>query len=1152
MTRAIATSGSSTRSRLLAELLERVTARVRAGEPADFDGLLAEYPEHAEELRRLMPAVQLLADLSRSVDAGTFPPAEGAAGLPGEPLGDYRLIREVGRGGMGVVYEAEQISLGRRVALKVLPFAATMDPRQLQRFYNEAKAAASLHHEHIVPVYAVGCERGVHYYAMQFIDGTTLADVIGEMKEDIHHGATEDTEKKEKTLQSFSPCSPCLRGKEFFRRVAEVIDQAADALEYAHSMGVVHRDVKPGNLMVDTTGKLWVTDFGLARFGADAGLTMTGDVLGTLRYMAPEQALAKHNLVDHRADIYGLGATLYELLTGQPAIAGEDRQEILRRIAFEEPVPPRKLNRSIPPDLETIALKCLAKEPAERYASAADLAADLRRWLDDKPIRARLPSQMERLVRWMKRRPALAALTAVSTLALVALAVFAVIYGLDQRRAADRLASEQDRTATALASAQLLSAGFALDRGQALCDEGEIGKGTLWMVRALELAPADAIDLRGIIRLNLACWQRQLSTLRAWLPHDAAVKRVNFSDDGRLLLTLDERNQIRVWDSNTNEPIGKPWAVRHHVNAAAFSPDSTAIFAIGPDGIQKLGRVAPSVRTLAANFGKVQSAAFSPDRRSALLGNEDGTIRVVDVASGKTVWQVRNHGQNQIWTVAWSPDGQTAVTGGSGGVVKLWDGQTGAPRGEPLRPPADMGGTQCVAWRPDGRAIVAAYSDFFSQLWDVGTRQPIGLPMRHTATMSTATFSPDGRFLVTGGHDKMARVWDGHTGQRLGQPMPQSDDVRSLACSPDARTVAAGGADGVLRIWDVVPAPPAAAPLKGFPVVDSIALSPDSRVLLAASVDGARVLDAQTGRMIGPMLAPIGTNHTQTVAFTRDGRFAMTASGSDQTQVWDAATYQPLRPSPWPAGQWCAAISSDGQLVLTGNRRGAVQLWNVATGDPAGPAMQQSAGVCAVAFGSDTVAAGCEDGALQIWDAHTGQPVGPLLRHPGAVVAVCYRSDRRQLLSATTEGVAYLWDVATGDLLARPFQHQLFGRSIVFSADGQLLLHMTGEGVARLRDIGTGKLIGPPIPHAGTASMASFRGDGRAVATLTGRDGIRSAHVTEIPEPVADDAERNKLWVQTLTGMELERDDVFTVLDRGTWQRRRQQLEEITGRRTGG
>ena len=178
MTRAIATSGSATGSRLLAELLERVTSRVRAGEPADFDGLLAEYPEHAEELRRLMPAVQLLADLSHSVDAGTFPPADGATGLPGEPLGDYRLIREVGRGGMGVVYEAEQISLGRRVALKVLPFAATMDPRQLQRFHNEAKAAASLHHEHIVPVYAVGCERGVHYYAMQFIDGTTLAETI--------------------------------------------------------------------------------------------------------------------------------------------------------------------------------------------------------------------------------------------------------------------------------------------------------------------------------------------------------------------------------------------------------------------------------------------------------------------------------------------------------------------------------------------------------------------------------------------------------------------------------------------------------------------------------------------------------------------------------------------------------------------------------------------------------------------------------------------------------------------------------------------------------------------------------------------------------------------------------------------------------------
>ena len=261
-------------------------------------------------------------------------------------LGDFRIIRQVGHGGMGVVYEAEQISLGRRVALKVLPFAATMHSKQLQRFHNEARAAASLHHEHIVPVYAVGCERGVHYYAMQFIDGHTLADMItvrcgptnpslGVATPECKPGADAPPTPP---VAALSTRPDLATGRAAFRQAADWIAQAADALEYAHSLGIVHRDVKPGNLMVDADGKLWVADFGLARFGPDAGLTMTGDLLGTLRYMAAEQALAKHGLADHRVDVYGLGATLYELLTGKPAVGGTDKADIFRCMAFEEPI----------------------------------------------------------------------------------------------------------------------------------------------------------------------------------------------------------------------------------------------------------------------------------------------------------------------------------------------------------------------------------------------------------------------------------------------------------------------------------------------------------------------------------------------------------------------------------------------------------------------------------------------------------------------------------------------------------------------------------------------------------------------------------------------------------------------------------------------
>jgi serine/threonine protein kinase len=452
--------GSAVSGALLAELVEEITQAIEAGAPVDLDAYLLAFPQHAEELRRLLPAVQALGQLGGSERAAA--PGEGQAGTEGQAvggvLGDFRILRELGRGGMGVVYEAEQISLGRRVALKVLPFAATMDPRQLQRFINEARAAASLEHPHIVPVYGVGSERGVHYYAMKFIDGRTLAECIAERRASAGTGSAEplradvppapvppgtDTAPAAKVTTE-----PVLPDEAFFRRVAEWGVQAAEALEHAHALGVVHRDVKPANLMVDGQGHLWVTDFGLARVGVDAGQTMTGDVLGTLRYMSPEQALAKHGLVDHRADVYALGATLYELLTLRPAFGGSDRQELLRLIAFGEPTAPRRLDRRIPAELETVVLKAMAKLPTDRYATAQELADDLQRFLQGEPIQARRISRLGRFWRWCRRNRLVATLAAVAAallaMILIGLTVGVVLLGAAYREeAAQRQRAEQ-------------------------------------------------------------------------------------------------------------------------------------------------------------------------------------------------------------------------------------------------------------------------------------------------------------------------------------------------------------------------------------------------------------------------------------------------------------------------------------------------------------------------------------------------------------------------------------------------------------------------------------------------------------------------------------------------------------------------------------
>jgi serine/threonine protein kinase len=482
MTESIQPSASES-DPLAAEVLEALANKLQAGElvdALDLERYIAEHPAYAERLRRLLPTVEVLAELGRSGASAPDDVAEVSATSAKAPcmLGDFRIVREIGRGGMGVVYEAEQVSLCRRVALKVLPFAAALDSKQLQRFKNEAQAAAHLHHQNIVPVYAVGCERGVHYYAMQFIDGHTLAEVIAELRLQAGLRTSKETQtgapspepeltgpylptssEPETAPASTAPraqlsTETSVQSSAYFRSVAQLGVQAAEALEHAHQLGVIHRDIKPGNLMVEgepgVSGPgvhLWIADFGLAQVQSDTKLTMTGDLVGTLRYMSPEQALAKRVVIDHRTDIYSLGVTLYELLTLEPAFTGRDRQELLSQIAFDEPRPPRRLNKSIPWELETIVLKAIAKAPAERYATAQELADDLRRFLDDRPILARRPTLGQKAAKWARRHRTLVwAATVFLAFAAAGSATSAALFYREYRRAERGEADAREQT----------------------------------------------------------------------------------------------------------------------------------------------------------------------------------------------------------------------------------------------------------------------------------------------------------------------------------------------------------------------------------------------------------------------------------------------------------------------------------------------------------------------------------------------------------------------------------------------------------------------------------------------------------------------------------------------------------------------------------
>ena len=458
----------------LLQVVQQYMRELEAGRQPNRQEWNDRYPELQPTLNECLEGLVFMRDAGAAAKSNDFPPTFLGAGLlPGMPLGDFEIVREIGRGGMGIVYEAIQLSLGRNVALKTLPFATSFDPKYLQRFRQEAQAAAQLHHANIVPVYAVGCERGVNFYAMQLIDGQSLDYIIRQLcnstsakvtelssssepsgsSPDVQsHQAAVDLFSNMPTTDLFEPIaissssfnnnfSPThLRDNDIeqimrlsadlstdrnkiqvYRTIATLMAQAAEALEYAHQQGIIHRDIKPANLLIDMKHNLWITDFGLAHLHTEQNLTHTGDVLGTIRYASPEQVSGQRVMLDHRTDLYSLGATFYELITLRPVFTATDRHVLLQQILNHDPVAPRSIDRSIPVEFETILLKLLSKRPEERYGSAQEVADDLHRFLRNDPILAKPPTLVERMRKWGRRHPSY-----VVALVVVMLAVMTV------------------------------------------------------------------------------------------------------------------------------------------------------------------------------------------------------------------------------------------------------------------------------------------------------------------------------------------------------------------------------------------------------------------------------------------------------------------------------------------------------------------------------------------------------------------------------------------------------------------------------------------------------------------------------------------------------------------------------------------------------
>jgi WD40 repeat protein len=1114
-----------------------------------------------EQLTRDLACAQML----RRVLRPALPPP-ATSGLPWSSLGRFRIRRELGRGGFGIVFLAHDPLLGREVAVKVPRPEVVVTPELRQRFEREARAVSRLDHPNLVPVFEVGNAGPVCFLVSAYCPGITLAQWLASRKEPV-------------------PVPDAAR----------LVATLAEAAGHAHERGIVHRDLKPGNVLLQETNchhrdtetqrrtkeqeedsipsssllcasvSLWfnssflprITDFGLARNLIDASSdlqTQTGALVGTPAYMAPEQAAGHARQVGPPADVYALGAILYELLTRRPPFQGDTPLDTLLLVREADPVPPGQLRPKVPRDLETICLKCLQKEPHRRYPSAAALAEDLRRFLTGEQILARPAGLVERLGRWCRRNPPLAVAGSVAAVALVAVVALAVSFALHQNRAAARLLVEQEHTSRAFekaekqyALAERRSALLALDRGLTLCDQGSIGRGMLWLTQSLEISArlpgAEAGDLQRQARAHLAAWRGRLVPLRAVLADPRlGAGSLAFSPDGRTIVTGGWDGIARLWESATGKPIDLPRRIDAKGVAVAFSPDGKWILTTVVDNTACLWEIATGKRIgpPLQHPNQVIAVAFRPDGRTVLTGSEDGIARMWEVPDGRPIGPPLVH-RGPVRAVAFSPDSKLALTAGDDRTACFWDAATGKQIGLPL---LHRGPVQAVAFSPDGKLALTGSDDRTACFWETTSGKPHGEPLRHPDSVLAVAFGPDGKTVLTGCLDWLARHWSVATGKPIGVALPHQTGVGAVAFSPDGRAVLTGGWDEPTRLWEVVPDPPPVPPLEHHDRVRALSFRPDGRVLLTGCQDGkARLWDVVTGRQIGPTFRHKG--RVLNVAFSPDGKTVLTGSYDRTAQLWNAVTGIPIGlPLNHEDQVNGMAFSPDGRTVVTcGNR--TVRFWEAATGKPLPlPSFQLNRSLEALAWSpngrSVVTAAGS---AVRFWEVATGKPIGQPLTVKGCFRAVAFSPDGLMLLTGSTKN-AQLWNVKTGQPIGPPLPHQGSISAVGFSPDGRTMVTGSYDRTARLWEVATGKPIGPPLVHDDEIGDVVFSPDGRTMVTGSYD---RTARLWPVPSPVTGEPDRVRLWVEVLTGMELDDEGVISMLDAPTWQQRRGRLRHLGG-----
>jgi WD40 repeat protein len=981
---------------------------------------------------------------------------------------------------MGVVYKARQVQLNRLVALKMILSGGHAGDEERVRFLAEAEVIASIKHPGIVQIHDFGTHEGLPFFALELCEGGSLAGRL-----------------------NGTPLPP--------RESAHLVEQLAQAMQAAHEQGIVHRDLKPANVLVSQAFHpdsshphpavrresliCKITDFGLARrVEGGSGLTQTGAIMGTPSYMSPEQAEGKKD-IGPAADVYALGAILYECLTGRPPFRAATTFDTIMQVIGEESVPPSRLNPKVPRDLEIICLKCLRKEPGKRYSSAEALAEDLERWQRGEPVLARPLGLVERLVKWGRRRPAVAALLAgIVSLTAAALVVITALYhdaawqageaAREARRAqqaekqaeqdrdhakeqegaarrAEEEARKQERTAReqeGRTRQQKERAEEQLDRAERLLYASQIQAAQReWeagnVALAWEQLGSCRWDYRDLEhRYLFTLFNHKQTTLKG---HTSMVYSVAVSGDGKRIVSGSEDRTVKVWDAQTGKNLLTLTGHTMAVTSVALSSDGKRVVSGSRDRTLRVWdtQTGKDLLTLTGHTMAVTSVVLSSDGSRIVSGSEDRTLRVWDARTGKSLRTLLGH-RSAAAGVALSGDGRRIVSGSADRTVKVWDAQSGKNL---LSLTGHTGRVASVAFSPDGKRIVSASDDRTLKVWDAQSGKEVLSLEGHTSNVHSVAVSGDGARFVSGSHDGTVKVWDARVGKNLLTLKGHAHGIYSVAVSSDGGRIVSASYDSLVKVWDARTSDDLRF-TGHMGAVESVAVSGDGKRIVSGSRDRTlRVWDTQTGKTLVTL-----TGHTMaitSVAVSGDGTRVVSGSHDRTVKVWDAQTGKNLLTlTGHTMAVTSVALSSDGSRIVSGSHDRKVKLWDAQTGKILRTLEGHSGGVNSVALSSDgsRIVSGSEDRTLRVWDARTGRSL-LTLDHPVGVTRVAVSADCRRIVSGSHAGAVMVQDAASGKNLLTLKGHASDVLGIAVSGDGSRVVTAGWDRRVKVWDTHTGK-----------------------------------------------------------------------------------------------